>query len=258
MGQSMEHNQKPIFLVANWKMNPVGKQQACELARAIEQGVHNTSKVQVVVCPPALYLDGVAQQTTHIAVGAQNCFYEASGAFTGEVSPVMLEEMGCAYVILGHAEVRALGESNELINKKLKFALEKTNLVPIVAVGSQSKDEVDELLKEQVEKAFEGVSSTKAKRVILAYEPVWAIGTGETPSTNQVMSVRIFIQKILQEMYNTPVAQSIPFLYGGSTSAQNCVEFVQSAGTDGLLVGGASLRPAEFIKMFENLVQITP
>lgn len=258
MGQNNEHSQKTIFLVANWKMNPATKQEARELMRAVEEGITPTQPLTVVVCPPAVYVDVVAQQARNIAVGGQNCFYEQKGAFTGETSPAMLEDIGCKYVILGHAERRALGETNELINKKLKFVLEKTNLRPIVAVGSKSKDEVDELLRQQVEKAFEGVNSAKAKNVILAYEPVWAIGTGDVPSTNQVMSVRIFIQKILQEMYNAPVANSVPLLYGGSTNAQNCAEFVQDAGTDGLLVGGASLKPKEFVGMFENLVQVTP
>ena len=258
MEQNNEQNQKNTLLVGNWKMNPTSKQEAQELAQAVEQGITNASGVQVVVCPPALYVDVVLQNARNFAVGAQNCFHEAQGAFTGETSPIMLEEMGCEYIILGHAERRELGETNELINKKLKFVLEKTNLRPIVAVGSKQRDEVDELLKQQIEKAFEGVSSAKAKSVILAYEPVWAIGTGDVPSANEVMSVRIFIQKILQAMYNAPVAHSIPLLYGGSTNAQNCAEFIQNAHTDGLLVGGASLKPAEFILMYKNLENITP
>ena len=254
----MAQNQKTIFLVANWKMNPATKQQASELMSAVEKGITPTPSLKVVVCPPALYVDVATQQARNIAVGAQNCFYESQGAFTGEESPTALEEIGCKYVILGHAERRALGESNELINKKLKFVLEKTNLQPIVAVGSKSKDEVDEMLGQQVKTAFQDISSAKAKNVILAYEPVWAIGTGDVPSANQVMSVRIFIQKTLQEMYNASVARSVPLLYGGSTNAQNCVEFVQEAGMDGLLVGGASLKPQEFTEMFKNLVQVTP
>ena len=228
----MGQDKKTIFLVANWKMNPTTKHEARELIDAIEQGVTRTPSLQVVVCPPALYIDIVAQQTHNIAIGAQNCFCESKGAFTGEVSPAMLEEIGCKYVVLGHTERRALGETNELTNKKLKFVLEKTNLRPIVAIGSKSRDEVDEVLKQQIEKAFEGVSSTKAKNVILAYEPIWAIGTGDVPSTNQVMSVRIFIQKTLQTMYNASVAHSVPLLYGGSTNAQNCVDFIQNAHTD--------------------------
>ena len=116
----MEQNQKTIFLVANWKMNPATKQQASELMRAVEKSITPTPSVQVVVCPPALYVDVVAQQAQNIKIGAQNCFHEPQGAFTGEESPTALEDIGCEFVILGHAERRALGESNELINKKLK------------------------------------------------------------------------------------------------------------------------------------------
>ena len=258
MEQNNQQHKKRIFLVANWKMNPTSKEDARDLAQSVEQGITTSPQVHVVVCPPALYVDVVLQNARNLVVGAQNCFYEPQGAFTGETSPAMLEEMGCEYVILGHAERRGFGETNELINKKLKFVLEKTNLRPIVAVGSKQRDEVDELLKQQIEKAFEGVSSAKAKSVILAYEPVWAIGTGDVPSANEVMSVRIFIQKTLQAMYNAPVASSILLLYGGSTNAQNCAEFIQDAHTDGLLVGGASLKPAEFIAMHKKLVDIVP
>lgn len=253
----MKKTKQKFYLVANWKMNPITQKKSTSLALDIAQGISEKPNLDVVICPPDLYIGMVADIANNFYVGGQNCFWERNGAFTGQASAVMLTDAGCKYVILGHSEQRKLGETNKSVNKKVKAVL-KTSLKPIIAIGEKSRSkadqgEIDVSLQEQLQKAFEGISAQKAKNTIIAYEPIWAIGTGSAASTDEVMAVRIFIKKLLSKMYSISIAQHVPLLYGGSTNSKNCTDFLKLSGMDGLLVGGASLNSKEFIKMFNQI-----
>jgi len=251
-----KENQK--YMVGNWKMNPATPEAAVALAREIREALPPSPNVHVVLCPPFPFLPEVAaERGVAFELGAQDCSTHQEGAHTGEVSPKALASSGCAYVIVGHSERRAAGETNEEVNKKVKEAL-KAGLRPIIAIGEERRDsfdasghwtkELDPVLKDQLVAALDGVSATRVTSVLIAYEPVWAIGTGVSASADDVMAVRIFVQKILRELYGASVEARIPMLYGGSTNADSDV-LLREAGVDGFLVGGSSLKPKEFAAM---------
>ena len=249
-----------IYLIANWKMNPTTQQQANELLSGISKGLAQYDEnVRAVLCVPTVYLALATQVMQGTAdLGVQNCFYESEGAFTGEVSPLMVSDSGCKYVIVGHSERRAMGENNEIVQKKVKQILETTDMTPIVAVGyTEQKTELEQeknIVQEQVEQAFSNLSHQDAERILVAYEPVWAIGTGTTPTPEHIQHIKQCISNTLNAMHSNV---RVPVLYGGSTNQNNCVECVQDAQTDGLLVGGSSLESNEFLAMFNNLRQIS-
>lgn len=222
------------FIVANWKCNPTTLTKAKQLFNSIKKGLRNIKKTEIIICPPFIYLKEINKLQKSVKLGAQNSCWEEKGAFTGEISPVMLKDLGCEYVILGHSERRKyLSENNDLINKRLKKAFEK-DLKPILCIDNVS----------QIEKGLKGVAKQK---VIIAYEPVWAIGTGKTPSFQQAKLFNNRIKKI--------VGDNVAVLYGGSVNAENVEGFIVKSGFNGILVGGASLKPKEFIniiKIVEN------
>jgi triosephosphate isomerase len=243
---------KPI-IVANWKMNPQTLQEAKELFNRVAEGIKNACpefhrRVEVVICPPFVYIQTFKHlNILTIKLGAQSCFWEEKGAYTGEVSPKMLKDLGCEYVILGHSERRKnLGETDEMINKKIKAAL-KEDLKPILCVGEtgeQREEEITEkILEKQTAAALEGLSEEQIGKVVLAYEPIWAIGTGNACDIDRARKVELFLEKILK----------IPVLYGGSVDSENALGYIKEAGFDGLLVGGASLIPEEFIKIAKSI-----
>ena len=224
---------KPL-IVANWKCNPTTLAEAKRLLNSVKKGAKNIKNVEVVICPPFVYLaTSNKQQATGIKLGAQDCFWEESGAFTGEVSPKMLRNLGLKYVIIGHSERRKnFKETDEIINKKIKAAL-KNNLQPILCIEKIS----------QIKKALKGISKEKIKKIIVAYEPVWAIGTGRACGIPRARRVNLSIRKIL--------GKKISVLYGGSVSSQNAADFIKGAKFQGLLIGGASLDAKEFIKILK-------
>ncbi len=225
---------KPL-IVANWKCNPVTLAEAKLLFNSIKAGIKKVRNVGVVICPPFVYLPVLGASTKAFGLGGQDCFYEKKGAFTGEISPVMLKNFRCQYVILGHSERRRyLNETDEMINKKIKAAL-KNGLKPILCLEKIS----------QIKKGLKGVLKKESKNIILAYEPVFAIGTGKPCSIEKAKKMRVSIQK------NLP--KNVPILYGGSINSQNAKKYISDAGFQGLLVGGASLDPGEFIKLIKNL-----
>lgn len=254
---------KDIYLIENWKMNPVSVKEAQKLAADVSSGIKRIKckkNLHIGVCPPHTYLASVGKYTgKHINLGAQNCYFEDRGAYTGEVSAKMLKDLGCKFVIVGHSERRRyFKEDNEMINKKIKTIL-KNNMRPVLAIGEQSREsfdakgvwsgELDPAIKDQILGALKGIGAAKAKNILIAYEPLWAIGTGHAASTDDVMSVRIFIQKILKDMYSASVMAAIPILYGGSTDPKNISSFLGDGGMNGVLIGGSSLKADTFLDM---------
>ncbi|HWI54219.1 MAG TPA: triose-phosphate isomerase, partial [Desulfobacteria bacterium] len=208
--------------------------------------------VETVVCPPFTALDAVidAAAGTNIAVGAQNMHWETEGAFTGEISPLMLEQMGCSYVILGHSERRQyFGETDENVNRKIKSAF-KYQLIPIVCVGElleqRENGVTEQVIRTQIEAGLAGLETSEVSKLVVAYEPVWAIGTGKTASNEDAQQVIGFIRKVTTEMYGADLADQIRILYGGSVKPDNIKGLMQEKDIDGALVGGASLEAESF------------
>mgnify|MGYP000886520252 CR=1 FL=1 len=234
------------IIAGNWKMNKT-PDEAVKLVEELKPLV-NTDKVDVVFCPPFVCLPGVieAVKGSHIAVGAQNMYFEESGAYTGEVSPQMLTNLGVKYVILGHSERREyFNETDEIVNKKVLKAIEH-NLIPIICVGETLEQREQgitiDLVRLQTKIALKDVSADKAKEVIIAYEPIWAIGTGKTASSEQAEEVCKAIREVVAEIYDSSVAEAIRIQYGGSVNASNAKELFEMNNIDGGLVGGASLK----------------
>ena len=240
------------IIAGNWKMNK-NHNEAVELINILKSGI-DTDKSDVVVCVPFVDLASVSEalKGTNINLGAQNMHFEESGAYTGETSPAMLKELGVKYVIIGHSERRAyFGETDEIVNKKVKKALEH-NLVPILCVGESLEERelniTIELVRIQVKKAFAGISKEDAKKVVIAYEPIWAIGTGKVATKEQAEEVCAQVRKVVEEVYGKDVADVIRIQYGGSVTGDSANELFNMPNIDGGLVGGASLKE-DFIKV---------
>jgi len=218
------------LVIANWKCNPTTLIKAKQLFNSVKKGLQNIQNTEVVICPPFVYLEVISRLRKGLKLGAQNCCWAEKGAFTGEVSPAMLKNLGCEYIILGHSERRKyLCETDNLINQRLKAVLKK-RLKPVLCIDNIS----------QIQKGLKGVAKQK---VIIAYEPVWAIGTGKTPSFKQA---RLFNNKIKKIMGNNAI-----ILYGGSVNSHNIKGFIIESGFNGVLAGGASLRPKELISIVQ-------
>jgi triosephosphate isomerase len=242
------------LIAGNWKMNKTSA-EAAELAREIVLAVANRPDVDVVVCPPFTAIESVAKvvEGSAIKLGAQNMHHEASGAFTGEISAPMLRAFFATHVILGHSERRTLfGETDGFINKKVLAAL-KNQLRPILCVGETlGEREAGSTLKvvqTQVEACLEGVGNELATNVIIAYEPVWAIGTGKNATADQAQEVHAFIRGLLTKIFGAQPAGRIRILYGGSMKPANAPELLAQKDIDGGLIGGASLEVRSFVEL---------
>ena len=245
------------LVVANWKMNGT-MAEARALASAVREGLRRARGVEVALCPPFTALAAVAEALagSPIALGAQNCHWEASGAFTGEVSPAMLVEVGCRLVILGHSERRQhLGESDEQISRKVRAALAH-GLTPLLCVGETAEERRQGLTFHVVEGhlrgGLAGCQPEDVGRCILAYEPVWAIGTGVNAAPSQVAEVHVYLRGLLSELTSKEAAQAVRILYGGSVKAENVAPLVRDPEIDGALVGGASLQAATFVAIVKK------
>ncbi|MBT4137476.1 MAG: triose-phosphate isomerase [Candidatus Latescibacteria bacterium] len=241
---------KPI-VAGNWKMNRTSD-EAETLARGVVDAVLGADGVDVVVCPPHTALERVsgAVKGSSVGLGAQNMHWEAEGAYTGEVSGAMLLTCGCEYVILGHSERRQyFGETDQTVNKRLKTALD-VGLKPIVCVGEtleERKSEVtDQVVRKQVTGGLEGILANEAQTLVLAYEPVWAIGTGLTATPDQADAVHGMIRQVLVDLYDETVAQSVRIQYGGSMKPDNAADLLGQPNIDGGLIGGAALDADSF------------
>lgn len=237
-------------IAGNWKMNKTPA-EATALINELKPLVAD-AQCDVVVIPPYVDLPAAveAAKGSNIKVGAQNLFYEESGAYTGEIAPAMLTELGVEYVVIGHSERRQyFAETDETVNKKVKKALEH-NLVPIVCCGEsleqREQDITMELVAMQIKIAFSGVTAEQAKKIIVAYEPIWAIGTGKTATNEQANEVCGGIRKVLAGLYGEETAQEITIQYGGSVNAKNASDLMAMSDIDGGLVGGASLKAPDF------------
>jgi len=243
------------IVAGNWKMhNTISESIA--LARAIKEGFSGSANGEVVVAPPftALAAVGDALKGSAVQLAAQNMYSEDKGAFTGEISPVMLKDAGCGYVILGHSERRKyFSETDQSVNAKVKKAL-ASGLMPIVCVGETDEERVQgvtqSVVGRQVRGALAGVE--KLDHVVIAYEPVWAIGTGKVATSAQAEEVHAFIRGLIRELYGA-VAEELRILYGGSVTKDNVAELAAMADIDGALVGGASLKPDGFLGIVNKM-----
>ncbi len=240
------------FIAGNWKMN-LTKAEAVALAKAVAEKVGPTSAVEVAICPPSVYLDAVAAaiRGSAVGLGAQNVYHQANGAFTGELSAAMLVDIGCQYVILGHSERRhILGETNAAINAKVHTAL-AAGLTPIVCVGEtlaeREADKTTDIVQEQLAGSLAGVSEAQVGKLVIAYEPVWAIGTGKVATKEQAEEVHANLRKMLAARYNPAVSVAVRIQYGGSVKPDNAGELLGQPNIDGALVGGASLKADSFM-----------
>ena len=246
------------FVAGNWKMN-TDSSSSVELAEGIASGVTEIAgtKATVAVFPPFVYLQSVikALGTSSISVGAQDVYFEPDGAFTGEISTSMLKDIGCTYCLCGHSERRhVIGETDELINKKLAAAI-AGGLLPILCVGEllaeREASKTNDVVTRQLENGLAGLSEEKVSAVTIAYEPVWAIGTGLTATPQQAQEVHALIRKLIGEMYDSQLAEEIRILYGGSVKPGNAAELMAQKDIDGLLVGGASLNADDFVSIIQ-------
>ncbi len=240
------------FVAGNWKMN-LDRQSAVDLAAGIARRAVDFPAVEIAICPPFVYLEAAAAALAGSAVslGGQNMHHESKGAFTGEVSPTMLLDLGCQYVILGHSERRAIfRETNEEINKKVHAAF-SAGLVPIVCVGEQlSEREAGRTLavvQGQFDGSLSGLSAEQMERTVIAYEPVWAIGTGKVATPEEAEQVHADLRKLIETRYNGRVAEKVRIQYGGSVKADNAKALLSKPNIDGALVGGASLKLGDFL-----------
>ena len=241
----------------NWKMNKTIN-EAINTVEDLKTKLEGVEGVEIVIFPPftALKMLQGLLQGSNIGLGAQNMYYEEKGAYTGEISPLMLQDVGCRYVILGHSERRGyFGETDELINKKLKTAL-SFEFTPVVCVGEKLEERkagrATEIVEAQVRKCLQGIGPEEVKRVVIAYEPVWAIGTGETATPSQAGEMHRFIRKILKELYGEELANFIRIQYGGSVKPENIKGLMKEEDIDGALVGGASLNTESFAKIVKG------
>lgn len=247
---------KPI-IAGNWKLNNT-EREAVELVTTLRTNLADVDTVDIIVCPVFTVL-GVVHDVlleSNIALGAQNVYWEDSGAFTGEVSAPLLKEIGVQYVIIGHSERRQyFGETNQTVNKKIRAALNH-GLTPIVCVGEvlaqRESNQTFEVIRTQCKESLAGFNADEIKRMIIAYEPVWAIGTGKTATPAQAQEVHKFIRELLTKTHNEEAAQTLRIQYGGSVKPENTAELMAQEDIDGALVGGASLKADSFVQIVKN------
>ena len=236
-------------------MNKGSPSEAVEMLNELIPLMKETTSVDIVVVPPFTALVAVLEtvKNTNVSVGAQNMYFKDSGAFTGEISPVFLKDLGCNYVILGHSERRDIfNERDDLINKKLKKAL-ASDLIPIVCIGEHLEEreagKTKEIIEDQFKNTFKDLNSNEMCSVVVAYEPIWAIGTGRTATPEQAEDIHIFIRELIADNYGKNTAETVRIQYGGSIKPTNAKEIFKKKNIDGGLVGGASLQPYSFYEI---------
>ena len=257
----MDKQNRKAIIAGNWKMNKTAT-EAAELIDALIPAVKDAG-CEVVICVPFTDLVTAVAKTkgTNIHVGAENVHFEKSGAFTGEISADMLTDLGVEYVVVGHSERRQyFAETDETVNKRAKAAL-AGGLKPIICVGEsltqREQGVTEELIRMQVKIALNGVTADELKNVVIAYEPIWAIGTGKTATPEQAEEVCEHIRAVIRKLYGAKVARAISILYGGSMNEKNAYDLLAQPDIDGGLIGGASLVPEKFVKIIEAANQPT-
>ena len=247
---------KPL-IAGNWKMNKTVN-EAIELVNNLKRELIDLEEVDVVVCPVYTALTEISDILigSNIKLGAQNVYWEEKGAFTGEVSPSMLKDVGCYYVIIGHSERRKyFFETDETVNKKIKAA-QSAGLMPIFCIGETLEEREEtktiDIVQKQLSGGLKDLKGQDILKLVIAYEPVWAIGTGKTATPEQAQEVHGFIRNWLSDKYSSEVSSNVRILYGGSVKPSNTKELMQQADIDGALVGGASLESASFVDIVKN------
>ncbi|MBO6102152.1 MAG: triose-phosphate isomerase [Opitutales bacterium] len=250
------------FIAGNWKMNKTSA-EAAVLAKAVAQSVGGVSEVDIAICPTFTSLESAGREIkgTNVKLGAQNMYFEKSGAFTGEISADMLNGAGCEYVILGHSERRQyFKECDCLINKKVKAAV-AASLKPILCVGETLEERESgktiDVVSAQTKGGLDGLSAAEALNVVVAYEPVWAIGTGKTATPAMAQEVHAEIRKVLAGMFGADAAEKIQILYGGSMKPENADELLKQKDIDGGLIGGAALKADSFASLVKSAVALS-
>lgn len=240
------------LIAGNWKMN-TNRAEAVALAEGVAKGSAVIKNADLLVCPPAIYLETVGKAIggSSVALGAQNMYAKGNGAFTGETSAAMLSDVGAEYVVLGHSERRTLmGETDAVVNEKTLAAL-AAGLTPIVCVGELLEEreagKTGEVIATQFAGSLAGLSAEQVAKIVIAYEPVWAIGTGKVASPEQAEEVHADLRRLLAESYNGEIADKVRILYGGSVKPSNAAELMSQPNVDGALVGGASLKAEDFL-----------
>ncbi len=253
---------KPL-IAGNWKMNTTCE-SAIALARKIADESVSYGAVDLLVCPPSVYLIPVRDALLEgvVFLGAQNMYFEAQGAYTGELSAAMLKDVGATFVILGHSERRhILGESDELVNKKT-LAAHAAGLTPIVCVGEKLDERESgrtaDVIRRQFEGSLAGLTAAQAAATVIAYEPVWAIGTGKVATPQQAQEVHADLRKLIASRYNAETAQAVRLLYGGSVKPDNAAELLKQSDVDGALVGGACLQADDFLAIAAAGILLAP
>lgn len=251
---------KRKIIIGNWKMNPASYKDAEKLFIDIAKSISGIKKTEVVICPPFIYLERLKKLSRKISLGGQNAFWVDVGPYTGEISPEMLYSTGIRYVILGHSERRELGETNALVNKKIKASL-NAGLTAVLCVGESVRDESHSyfnLVKAQLEECLAGISKTIISKVIIAYEPVWALSSTadrKDAAPSDCLEMAIFIRKILSDKFGSEAGYT-RIIYGGSANEKDAEDFLRNGGVDGLLPGRASLDAKKFteiVKIAENI-----
>lgn len=239
------------LIAGNWKMNE-SVTDALKLIAGLEHHLKGLYEADIVIAPPftSLYSVSIAIQETSLILGAQNCHWEDRGAFTGEVSPLFLADLGCRFVIVGHSERRTLfSETDGMINKKI-LSVSRNGMSPIFCVGESLAERENnatfDVIERQIKAGLAGMVSREAEQLVIAYEPVWAIGTGKNATAGQVAEVHHFIHNLLEKIFDAPTAAQIRIIYGGSVNAENSREILSQKRVDGALVGGASLKAESF------------
>ena len=257
----MNRKYRKTLIAGNWKMNKTPSETKAfmtELKGILPKG----RWCDIALCVPAVCIPAAvrAMRETRIGIGAENVNANASGAYTGEISTSMLVDAGCKYVIIGHSERRAMGETNEEVNAKVHAALE-AGLIPIVCCGEtleqREKGVTEEWITMQIKMALNGVPEEKVRKIVIAYEPIWAIGTGKTATPEQAEEVCQMIRTVIRKIFGSKNARATTILYGGSMNDKNAFELLAQPDIDGGLIGGASLVPEKFVKIIEDANQPT-
>jgi triosephosphate isomerase len=248
---------KPL-IIANWKANPSTLAGAKKLLSGIKKGLGKKRKADVIVCPPFVFLSELSKVIGKgIKLGSQDVFWQ-EGAFTGQVSAKMLKDIGCKYVIVGHSEKRAMGETNEIVNRKIRACLAQ-KIIPIFCIGETGEEretgKTFQILKTQMKEGLENISRNQVEKIVIAYEPIWALSTTSNRKNcdfEDALSIQILIRKIISEIYNRQACKKIRIIFGGNVKSNNILGYIQEARMEGALVGGASLDAKKFIAILKK------
>ena len=255
----MNRKYRKTIIAGNWKMNKTPSETK-EFMTALKGMLPRGRWCDIALCVPAVCIPAAvrAMRETRVGIGAENCNANPSGAYTGEIATNMLVDAGCKYVIIGHSERRAMGETNEDVNAKVLAALE-AGLIPIMCCGETLEQRetgiTSEWIAMQIKAGLKGVPEEKIRKIVIAYEPIWAIGTGRTATPEQAEEVCEGIRTVVRKLYSSKVARAVSILYGGSMNDKNAYELLAQPDIDGGLIGGASLVPEKFVKIIESANQ---